>query len=158
VKNLRRPSYRFVSRLEFFCALCDKANLSNPWRALVAATPLRGPSIENLAKRIRARPIVGVAMSDSLVKLEPFAVRPRDGARLAGCGLTRFYQLLNAGAFETFLDGTCRFVTTASIRAHLEAQLAKTRGGETPATSPSKRSGGPGRPPKGMKTARIAPP
>jgi hypothetical protein len=91
---------------------------------------------------------------NSLVKLEPFAVRPREGARLAGCGLTRFYRLLNEGAFETFLDGTCRFVTTASIRAHLERQLAKTSQGGTPATNPSMRRGGPGRKPRN----KAAPP
>jgi hypothetical protein len=82
----------------------------------------------------------------TLVDIEPLAVRPKDGARLAGVGLTEFYRRLNAGLYDSFLDGTARLVTVESIRSHQE-QLLKAAAG-TPRESPSKRRGGPGRPRK----------
>jgi hypothetical protein len=86
-------------------------------------------------------------MSDkSLVSLLPFAVRPREGAKLAGCGLTDFYRRLNEGIYESFLDGRNRLVLVESIKRHQQQQFAVTRG--TPRGKPSKRSGGPGRPRK----------
>ena len=81
-----------------------------------------------------------------LVSIEPFAVRPKEGARLAGVGLTLFYRRLNDGTYESFLDGNNRLVVTASIREHQQEQLQAQRG--TPRDAPSKRSGGPGRPRK----------
>jgi hypothetical protein len=80
---------------------------------------------------------------DPLVKLEPFAVRPKEGARLAGVGLTKFYEELNRGVYQTFTDGFLRFVVTQSIFDH-QKRLAKEQQG-TPAAMPSKRKGGPGR-------------
>lgn len=74
-------------------------------------------------------------MSATTPSVEPFAVRPKDGARLAGIGLSKFYQNLNAGRYESFLDGNIRLVTVESIRADLRRQLAAARG--TPRTNPS---------------------
>jgi hypothetical protein len=86
-------------------------------------------------------------MSDKfLVQLQPFAVRPREGARLAGVGLTLFYKRLNDGTYQSFLDGNNRLVVTASILAHQQKQLKIQRG--TPRNAPSVRGGGPGRPRK----------
>jgi len=82
---------------------------------------------------------------DYLVKLEPFAVRPKDGARLAGVGLTKFYERLNQGVYESFLDGSSRLVTVESIKKHQKKLAAAI---ETPANKPSVRGGGPGRPKK----------
>jgi len=82
-------------------------------------------------------------MPNPAVNLEPFAVRPKDGARLAGVGLTTFYDRLNAGLYESFLDGSARLVTVESIKAHQRKQLEKTRG--KPRENPSCRAGGPGR-------------
>ena len=79
----------------------------------------------------------------AIVDIKPFAVRPKDGARLAGCGLTEFYKRLNDGRYESFLDGTARLVIVDSIRRDQQKLLATARG--TPRTNPSRRSGGPGR-------------
>jgi len=87
-----------------------------------------------------------MSMPKPCVDIEPFAVRPKDGARLAGCGETEFYKRLNAGRYESFLDGTARLVTVRSIRADQEKLLAASKG--TPRDNPSKRRGGPGRPKK----------
>ena len=44
-------------------------------------------------------------MSDeNLVQIEPFAVRPKEAARLDGCGITEFYARLNrVGASSVYL-------------------------------------------------------
>ena len=81
-------------------------------------------------------------MPKPVVELEPFAVRPKDGRRLAGCGETEFYKRMNEGRYETFLDGVSRLVTVRSIRAAQERLLAEARG--APRENPSKRHG-PGR-------------
>jgi hypothetical protein len=72
-------------------------------------------------------------MHDS--QLLPFAVRVKEGMRLAGCGLTQFYRRLNAGVYVSFLDGCNRLVTVESILDHQRRQLEKTRG--TPRDKPS---------------------
>jgi hypothetical protein len=84
-----------------------------------------------------------------IVDIEPLAVRPKVGARLAGCGLTEFYKRLNEGLYESFLDGSARLVIVESIRAHQQRQLEASRG--TPREKPSRRGGGPGRPQKTIK-------
>jgi hypothetical protein len=88
-------------------------------------------------------------MPESIVDLQPFALRPKDGARLAGCGLTEFYKRLNSGRYQSFLDGANRLVIVESIRAD-QRKLAATSG--TPREHPSERSGGPGRPRKKAAT------
>jgi hypothetical protein len=91
-------------------------------------------------------------MSDeSSIIPEPFAVRPKIGAHLAGCGLRDFYLRLNSGRYETFLDGTNRMVTVRSIRADQQQMLATNHG--SPRDNPSRRFGGPGRPKSKRKKA-----
>ena len=81
-----------------------------------------------------------------LINLPIFAVRPKDGARLAGVGLREFYKRLNDGTYQSFLDGPNRLVVVESILSHQKQQLAATAG--TPRERPSLRNGGPGRPKK----------
>jgi hypothetical protein len=88
---------------------------------------------------------------DTKPQFEPFAVRPKDGARLAGVGLTLFYERLNDGVYESFLDGTNRLVTVESIKRHQRQLLEAARG--TPRENSSKRRGGPGRPKKSAQCA-----
>ena len=49
--------------------------------------------------------------------IEPIWVRPKTGARMIDCGVTRFYELLNAGTFKTKKIGGMRLVSVASIKA-----------------------------------------
>ena len=39
-------------------------------------------------------------MPNPVIDIEPFAVRPKEGARLAGVGLTEFYRRLNEGVLS----------------------------------------------------------
>ena len=58
-------------------------------------------------------------------ELSPLVVRPRVARRLLG-GMSgeKFWQLLNAGALESFLEGRARLVTLASIQAYIARRLA----------------------------------
>jgi hypothetical protein len=76
-------------------------------------------------------------MSELITNLEPFAVRPKEGARLAGCSLSLFYRRLSEGVYETFLDGFNRLVTVESIKATSEKTISG--GSRTPTSRPSKR-------------------
>jgi hypothetical protein len=55
---------------------------------------------------------------------EPLAVKPRDAWRMLGCGNTYGYQLLGAGELESYLDGSSRKITVASIRAYIARKPA----------------------------------
>jgi hypothetical protein len=84
--------------------------------------------------------------SESIVALAPFAVRPKEAARLAGCCLAVLYERLNQGTYESFVDGRRRLVTVESIRRH-QQKLAEVQG--TPKTNPARpMKAGPGRPKK----------
>lgn len=60
---------------------------------------------------------------------EPLVVAPREACRLLSISHTRLYELLHEGQFETYRYGRSRRITTASIRAYIERQIAET--GET---------------------------
>jgi hypothetical protein len=55
---------------------------------------------------------------------EPLVVRPRTAWWMLGCGNTHGYALLAAGELESFLDGSARKITVASIRAYVDRKLA----------------------------------
>jgi hypothetical protein len=54
----------------------------------------------------------------------PLLVRPRVAWHMLGCGNTRGYQLIASGELETFLDGSARKITVASIHAFIARKLA----------------------------------
>jgi excisionase family DNA binding protein len=60
---------------------------------------------------------------------KPLAVPPRQACELLSVGLTRLYQLMNAGELESFHIGRARRITTASISAYIERQIAAMDGG-----------------------------
>jgi hypothetical protein len=92
----------------------------------------------------------------SLVNLLPFAVRPKEAAKLAGCGITVLYRRLNEGLYESFLDGQYRLVVVESILAHQRRQLEATRG--TPRTKPLRAAPtGGGRPRKTAAANQLTP-
>lgn len=58
---------------------------------------------------------------------EPLAVPPKTGFAMLGIGMTKGYELINNGTLETFRLGRARRITTASIKALMERQLAESR-------------------------------
>ena len=50
-------------------------------------------------------------------QFEPIWVRPRPGARMAGCGLTKFYELMNSGKIKSVKVDGMRLAEVASIKA-----------------------------------------
>jgi hypothetical protein len=89
-------------------------------------------------------PIVKSASRARELQLEPFAVRPKTLAELEDCCLAEIYKRLNAGEYESYLDGAARMITLRSVRARHE-RLA--------ATASQQLSRHPGRPGRPKKTA-----
>jgi excisionase family DNA binding protein len=56
---------------------------------------------------------------------EPPVVRPKVACRLLSVGETRLYELINNDEIESFRDGASRKITTRSIHAYIERQLAR---------------------------------
>jgi len=82
-------------------------------------------------------------------EIEPFAVRVSEASRLEGnCGRAEIHRRINAGEYESYLDGRRRLITLRSIRARQERLLKETAG--------SKRRAGPGRPKKTRTTEITA--
>jgi len=55
------------------------------------------------------------------------AVSPRRAGQMTGYGLTRVYELINSGEWESFKDGKSRRVIVASMRAYIARQVAATK-------------------------------
>jgi hypothetical protein len=82
--------------------------------------------------------------SNSVVQILPFAVRRKVAMQIAGCGSTELQARINAGRYQSFLDGVCRFVVTQSILDD-QKRLAEA---DTPAKPLGRGSGRRGRPRK----------
>jgi hypothetical protein len=68
--------------------------------------------------------------------LEPLVVGPREACVLLGCGLTRFYEILPE--LESYLDGSTRRITVASIKARIARKLAEAPGAQRHGRIPPK--------------------
>lgn len=60
------------------------------------------------------------AQADSLA---PLVVPPRQACTMLSIGLTRCYELMNAGELQSFKDGKSRKVTVSSITAYIDRRL-----------------------------------
>ena len=58
---------------------------------------------------------------------EPLVVRPKVACRLLSVGETQLYELINSEELESFRDGASRKITTRSIHAYVERQLARSK-------------------------------
>ena len=54
---------------------------------------------------------------------EPYVVGTTEARRLGGWGKTKLFQLIANGQLESFLDGSKRRITTASIHAFIHKKL-----------------------------------
>jgi hypothetical protein len=70
---------------------------------------------------------------------EPLVVKPKAAWQLLACSKTRGYELLAAGALDSFLDGRSRKITVASIRRYIEQRLTPTKITTAQSRSPSRR-------------------
>ena len=64
------------------------------------------------------------SMSDKLSGVEPIAVAPEKAFAMIGVGVTKGYELINAGEFEVFKIGRATRITVESVRRFVERQLA----------------------------------
>ena len=54
---------------------------------------------------------------DTTENVEPIWVRPKPGAKMAGIGLTKFYDLMNRGIIDSRKVDGMRLASVASIKA-----------------------------------------
>lgn len=59
--------------------------------------------------------------------MEPLSIPPKDAFAAIGVGVTKGYELINAGELEVFKIGRATRVTTASVRAFVTRRLAEHR-------------------------------
>jgi excisionase family DNA binding protein len=55
--------------------------------------------------------------------VKPIAVPPKVGFDMIGVGVTKGYELINAGELQTFKIGRATRITTESIEAYVARQL-----------------------------------
>jgi hypothetical protein len=53
----------------------------------------------------------------------PLVVRPAQACAMLSIGMTRCYELMNAGELKSFKDGKSRKITVASIKAYIDRHL-----------------------------------
>ena len=59
--------------------------------------------------------------------MEPIVVSPKGACHALSYGLTKIYDLINAGELEVFKDGRATRITTASIQGYVERRKAETK-------------------------------
>jgi hypothetical protein len=128
--------------LIFRCAASRKNESSNP-------LPLRGQNKLNQPTRDQRSTFIGVAhMLDKnpVVQVLPYAVRRKEGMRLAGVGSTEFQNRVNSGRYKSFLDGALRYVVTQSIIDDQKRLAEATKTPDPPLGKGSRRRGRPKKP------------
>lgn len=65
--------------------------------------------------------------------ISPLAVKPSRACIMLDIGVTRLYELLNAGQLESYKDGRSRKITVASINAYVARRLKENQQSEAPA-------------------------
>jgi len=66
-------------------------------------------------------------MNHDFVSTAPLVVPPAQACAMLSIGLTRCYELINAGELESFKDGKSRKITVNSIEAYIERHLGAAR-------------------------------
>jgi hypothetical protein len=67
-----------------------------------------------------------VELVQSFTQIEntpPLVVRPMQACAMLSIGLTRCYELMNAGELESFKEGKSRKITVSSIRAYIDRRM-----------------------------------
>src|SRR5215471_6214614 len=71
--------------------------------------------------------------------VDPIVVSTAEAMRMGCWGKTKLFDLIRAGELESFLDGTQRRITVASIRARIQRKLQE-------AANETAQTGGPAAP------------
>lgn len=105
----------------------SQRNRRNDGRAAFPDTTTGSSDASNKAhfEAVAARVTREVREIDSIA---PVVVPPREACRMLSVGMTRLYELLHEGQFESFRYGRSRRITVSSIHAYVRRQLATTGG------------------------------
>jgi hypothetical protein len=70
------------------------------------------------------RPANAVVPSAELIsKVQALVVGTREAQIMGGWGKTKLFELIRTGELESFMDGSVRRITTASIHARIQRKL-----------------------------------
>jgi excisionase family DNA binding protein len=72
-------------------------------------------------------------------QIEPRVTDVGGGRKRGNWGKDKFYELLNSGEIESYLDGRSRKVVLASVDAYIDRQIAESRGSFRRARYPKQR-------------------
>jgi excisionase family DNA binding protein len=72
----------------------------------------------------RCCPLDFASIEKGNATMEPLGVAPKAGCAVIGCGVTKLYELINAGELETYKVGRATRITLASIRSYVARQSA----------------------------------
>ena len=81
----------------------------------------------------------------STTPVGPLVVKPKVAWQMLSCSNTRGYELLAAGALDSFRDGRSRKITVGSIHRYIAQRVASSQGTTAQLESPRRKRG---RPPK----------
>jgi len=59
------------------------------------------------------------------MSIEPITIRPKDAFAAIGVGVTKGYELINAGELTAFKLGRSTLITTESLKAFVAKRLAE---------------------------------
>ncbi|WP_287942122.1 helix-turn-helix domain-containing protein [Sphingopyxis sp.] len=57
--------------------------------------------------------------------MEPVALSPKSACAALDYGMTKLYELINAGELEAYKDGRATRITTSSIKRYVERRLSE---------------------------------
>ena len=81
----------------------------------VAGTSAKGPTCDPIDR--------GDGVPEVISKVQALVVGTREAQRMGGWGKTKLFELIAAGELESYLDGSVRRITTASIHARIRRKL-----------------------------------
>jgi excisionase family DNA binding protein len=78
-----------------------------------------------------------------LSEIEAFAVPAKKAAPAIGVGMTRLYQLINAGEIESYRDGKARKIVVEAVKPRVgwTDRATEVRMGKKKASRPHRRAG-----------------
>jgi hypothetical protein len=87
----------------------------------------------------------------------PLVVKPKVAWQMLACSNTRGYELLAAGALDSFLDGRSRKITVESIHRYIAQRVASTQGTTAQSKSPRRKRGRPRKPSSAITERSCSP-
>jgi hypothetical protein len=74
-------------------------------------------------QRELAGSLTGTPVAEIASKVQALVVGTRDAQRMGGWGKTKLFELIRSGELQSYMDGSVRRITTASIHNYVQRKL-----------------------------------